>query len=262
MAQDSVAYGKTLNWSAVSLDYHRHRNGYPDSFFPLLAALGIGKAGQRILDLGTGTGNLSIPMARAGALLTGLDPAPGQIQVARDRARQEGLSMTLLEGQAEASGLPTASFEAVTASMCWGYFDTDRVVPEVLRLLAPGGLLALTSIVWQGGDDVAGRSNALIARYNPQFDRRQGQQAREEDTAPLWSQGRFALKTFHRYQEAVPFTHEQWRGRIRASKWIGAALAPPEVAAFDEEHRLLLENEPGTLQVQHRIRIQIFEALK
>jgi SAM-dependent methyltransferase len=263
MPQTSVDYGKTLNWSAVSDDYLRHRNGYPPSFFPLLHALGVGGVGQRILDLGTGTGALSIPFARQGAKVTGLDPAPGQLAAAADRALKEGLTLGLVEAPAEHSGLPDASFDVVTASMCWGYFDTDKVVPEVLRLLAPGGLLAITSILWQAvGDDVASRSNALVARYNPAFELRQGRQEAEEDPSPAWARGRFALKTYHRYHEPVRFSHEQWRGRIRASKWIGAALPAPQVEVFDQEHHRLLEAEPEVLEIQHRIRLQIFEPLR
>lgn len=261
MPQTNLDYGKTLDWSAVSADYARHRNGYPASTFAHLKGFGIGLAGQVILDLGTGTGALAIPFARQGALVTGLDPAAGQLEAARARAIAEGLSLRLLQAPAEASGLPSAAFDALTASMCWGYFDPDKVVPEALRLLKPGGLLLISSIIWQAGkDDVAARSNALIARYNPRFDLRQGQQQAEEDPLPAWARGRFALKSYHRYHEAVAFSHEQWRGRIRASKWIGAALSPEQAAAFDREHQALLAPEPATLWIDHRIRLQVFEA--
>jgi len=262
MTLQSVEYGKTLNWSAVSGDYARHRNGYPESFFSLLKSLGVGLPGQRILDLGTGTGALSIPFARQGAMVTGIDVAPGQIAAARDRAEKEGLKIHFIEASAERTGLPSASFDAVTASMCWGYFDPGKAIPETLRVLATGGVLAVTSILWRSrGADVASRSNALIRRYNPLYGQRQGSPD-EEDPSPEWSRRHFRLRTLHHYDETVRFSREQWLGRIRASKWIGAALTPEKVEAFDQEHRHLLRKEPEVLDIDHRIRLQIFTPLR
>jgi ubiquinone/menaquinone biosynthesis C-methylase UbiE len=257
-----VEYGKTLDWSAVSQDYLRYRSGYPESFFSILQSLGVGLVTQRILDLGTGTGNLAIPFARQGARVTGLDSAPGQLQAARERASREGLDLDLIQAPAERSGLPDGSVDAVTASMSWGYFDTAKVVPEVRRLLVPEGLLAITSIIWRSsGDDIAARTNALIKRYNPLYGKRQGGGGADEETAPAWARGRFRLASFHRYHEAIGFTREHWLGRIRASKWIGAALPARKAEAFDEEHHHLLKKGPDAFDVDHLIRLRVFEPL-
>jgi hypothetical protein len=51
--------GKEVDWGKTSNDYILYRPGYPDSFYDKLAALGVGLKGQRILDLGTGTGVLA-----------------------------------------------------------------------------------------------------------------------------------------------------------------------------------------------------------
>jgi hypothetical protein len=59
----------------------------------------------------------------------------------------------------------------------------------------------------------------------------------------------------------LPFTRESWRGRMRATKWIGAALTAGQTAAFDREHKELLERiAPAQFSIRHRIRIQIFES--
>jgi ubiquinone/menaquinone biosynthesis C-methylase UbiE len=262
MPQTSVEYGKTLDWSAVSRDYLRYRNGYPESFFSILQSLGVGLVSQRILDLGTGTGNLAIPFARQGAKVIGLDPAPGQLEAARERADREGLYLDLIQAPAERSGLPGQSVDAVTASMCWGYFDTAKVVQEVRRLLVPEGLLAITSIIWRSsGNDIAARTNALIKRYNLLYGKSQGDRGGDEETDPAWARGRFRLASFHRYHEAVSFTREQWLGRIRASKWIGAALPAHKADAFDEEHRQLLKRGPEVFDIDHLIRLRVFEPL-
>ncbi|HLX95897.1 MAG TPA: class I SAM-dependent methyltransferase, partial [Verrucomicrobiae bacterium] len=77
---------------------------------------------------------------------------------------------------------------------------------------------------------------------------------------PAWSLARFRLKTYHDFTVNVPFTRESWRGRIRACKWIGAALSPEQTEAFDREHQILLEGiAPVQFDIRHRIRIQIFQ---
>jgi len=55
---------RAFDWGKTSQDYAAYRAGYPESFYELLAALGVGKPGQRILDLGTGTGVLARAFAK------------------------------------------------------------------------------------------------------------------------------------------------------------------------------------------------------
>jgi len=65
----------------------------------LVAGLGL-KAGDKVLDVACGTGNLAIPAARTGADVTGLDIAPNLLEQARQRAASEGLKIEFVEGDA------------------------------------------------------------------------------------------------------------------------------------------------------------------
>ena len=85
--------GRAIDWSRTSTDYASHRPGPPARLYDLLAALGVGGTGQRLLDLGTGTGLVGRELARRGAVVSGIDVAAGQIAVARESARAEGLSL-------------------------------------------------------------------------------------------------------------------------------------------------------------------------
>src|SRR5215472_10772419 len=60
------------------------------------------KSGMKVLDIGCGTGSQSIPAARAGAIVTGVDIAPNLLVQAEERAREEGLNIRFVEGDAEA----------------------------------------------------------------------------------------------------------------------------------------------------------------
>ena len=251
-----------LLWDAASSDYLEHRPGYPEAFFRLLGELGVGLQGQDILDLGAGTGALSIPLALRGANLTGVDVSAGQIGAAVEAAKRNGVSARFFVAPAEETGLPSGAFDVVTASMAWGYFDLARMLVEIPRLLRPSGRLLLSSLVWvRHKDPVASHSEKLILRYNAgaasSFNRS------EADPVPEWAKERFRLKAFVSLSASLSFTRESWAGRIRASRFILAALPREQAEAFDREHlQLLAEVAPERFQIPHDIRIQILEPIR
>lgn len=103
-------------------------------------------AGSRVLDVATGTGNLAIPLARSGAIVTGLDIAPNLLVQARERAAAEGLTAQFDEGDAEQMPYADASFDAVV-TMFGAMFAPrpEMVASELARVLRPGGLLAMAN---------------------------------------------------------------------------------------------------------------------
>lgn len=252
---------KPLNWSVTSHDYSTHRPGYPDNFFHLLQHLGIGLHRHHILDIGSGTGALAIPFAQQGAYVTAADRSPGQIDAASEKAARDCLDIRFIVSDAEDVQVEAGYFHAVTASMCWGYFDKKRIVDLVKRVLREDGLLMISSIIWLSDyNEITRQTEALIGRYNEDFGTRGT--ARDDAVIPEWSAGEFRLKTYHQYVANIPFTRESWRGRLRASKWIGAALQHEKVEAFDRELATILEKiAPETFEIPHTIRIQIFQRL-
>jgi 2-polyprenyl-3-methyl-5-hydroxy-6-metoxy-1,4-benzoquinol methylase len=247
-----------LRWDLTSRDYLQHRPAYPAQFFVILKHLGIGLAGQDILDLGSGTGALAIPFAKQGARVTAVDQSDGQIQAAKQSAARQETSVTFKIAPAEATGLPDHSFDVITASMCWGYFDMNKMEVEAPRLLRPEGLLLISRLIWLADNFIASQTDQLVAKHNPKSGWREREQ--EAEIVPAWSRSRFRLKTYHTFRVNVPFTRESWQGRLRASKWIGAALSPEQTATFDREHQELLERiAPTEFNIPHTIRIQIFE---
>jgi 2-polyprenyl-3-methyl-5-hydroxy-6-metoxy-1,4-benzoquinol methylase len=103
-------------------------------------------SGARVLDVACGTGNLAIPIARQGAIVTGVDIAPNLLAQARERAAAEGLAVTFDEGDAEQLPYATASFDVVV-TMFGAMFAPrpDLVAFELARVLKPGGLLAMAN---------------------------------------------------------------------------------------------------------------------
>jgi ubiquinone/menaquinone biosynthesis C-methylase UbiE len=103
-------------------------------------------AGSKVLDVATGTGNVAIPLARAGCVVTGVDIAPNLLVQGSERAAAEGLSVAFDEGDAEALPYPDASFDAVV-TMFGAMFAPrpELVAAEFARVLKPGGLLAMAN---------------------------------------------------------------------------------------------------------------------
>ena len=104
------------------------------------------RAGWRVLDVATGSGNAAIAAARLGCEVVGIDYVPALVERGRVRAIAEGLAVQLLEGDAESLPFPDASFDAVT-SVFGAMFAPDhrRAARELVRVTRPGGTIALAS---------------------------------------------------------------------------------------------------------------------
>ena len=254
--------GRQIDWGKTSADYAVYRPGYPASFFQRLAAIAVGLPGQRILDLGTGTGVLARVFAAQGCQVTGTDIAANQIAEAQRLAAEQGVPAKFCVAPAENTGFPGGAFDVITASQSWLYFDKNRAIPEVLRLLAPGGCLMTCHFCWlPRRDEVARRTEELVLKFNPKWSA--GNWSGDIPPQPEWSREKFRVKTMFYYDEAIPFTRETWRGRIRACRGVGATLPAKEVERFDREHARLLEQTVSeTFTVLHRIDCHIFEPVK
>jgi len=104
-------------------------------------------AGLGILDIGCGAGLLAEPLARLGANVTGLDPAPGNIEVARRHAAETGVSVAYRASTLEQLARERASFDVVLAMEVIEHVrDMPRFVRTACALVQPGGLFAASTL--------------------------------------------------------------------------------------------------------------------
>ncbi|HHI81401.1 MAG TPA: class I SAM-dependent methyltransferase [Planctomycetes bacterium] len=250
-----VQFGKT------SEDYGKHRRGFPPSFFAFLEKEGWEFSSMQVLDLGTGTGTLALELAQRGAQVTGIDLAEEQLRVARTRAKELGLSLGFQGARAEALPFSEACFDAVFAGQCWHWFDGPRAAEECHRVLKPGGRLVLAHFDWLPlSGRVAAMTEALILEHNPFWTLGGGNGLHPEHIPGLQKAGFHVLPARH-WDEEVLYSHEDWRGRIRASAGVGASLPPERVEAFDREHRRLLADRfpEDPLRIPHRVFVLVCE---
>jgi ubiquinone/menaquinone biosynthesis C-methylase UbiE len=106
------------------------------------------RPGQRVLDLGCGTGTLTVMVKQAhpNSEVMGLDGDPQILEIARHKAAQAGASITFDEGMAYQLPYPNASFDRVLSSMVFHHLATQdkaKSLAEIYRVLKPDGELHL-----------------------------------------------------------------------------------------------------------------------
>ena len=244
-----------VDFGRTAADYVEHRPGLPaEDCARLLERLELSKRG-RVLDVGTGTGQLARGLARLGAVAVGLDPSAPLLEEGRDLDARAGVSVARVRGRAERLPFVAGAFDAVTYAQCWHWLDGARAAAEAWRVLAPGGRIATVHFDWLPlPGNVVAATEALILAHNPRWALGGGDGRYPARAAQIAAAGFEAPDLTERVVD-MPFTHAAWRGRIRASAGVAASLAPDAVQRFDAELAALLAarfpSEP--LGVPHRV---------
>ncbi|MBG0831036.1 class I SAM-dependent methyltransferase [Planomonospora sp. ID67723] len=137
---------RASSFGAQAAAYARERPGYPGAAVRWALGPVRGRAPLRVLDLGAGTGKLTGSLLRHGAEVVAVEPDPAML----DRLRSGLPEVRALPGTAEEIPLPDGCADAVLVGQALHWFDLDRAVPEIIRVLAPGGVLAG---LWNLDDD-------------------------------------------------------------------------------------------------------------
>ena len=243
--------GKAFDWGKTSKEYARYRDIYPDEFYKKIADRGLCIDGQQVLDLGTGTGVLPRNMYKYGANWIGTDISPEQIEQARMLADAANMNIGFRAVSTEDIDLPDETFDVITACQCFWYFDHEKVMPKLAKLLKQNGRLLILYMAWLPFEDkIAGASEELVLKYSPKWS------GAGETRHPIWipdvAYEYFEMEEHEEYDLKVSFTKESWHGRMKASRGVGASLSDEELDKWDREHRKLLNRiAPDQFEVLH-----------
>lgn len=239
-------------------DYVRHRLSFPPSLLARLEALGVGLPGQRVVDIGTGTGALARALAARGSAVVGVDPSAAMIEQALG-VTPAALDVRYVEASAEDTGLVPSSADAMTALQCWHWLDRPRALAEARRLLVDGGPLAILHFDWLA------RPGNVVERTLQLLRERAGEALHADrlprdglylDWLPEVEAVGFGAVELFSYDVDVAYSKEAWRGRVRASSNVTPSLSPDEVSRFDTDLAALLDElsaGEGELRVPHRV---------
>lgn len=143
-------------------------NAFPEAEVRALGPL----RGKDVLEVGCGAAQFGIALARKGARITGIDVSREQLAAARRNVAAAGVAYRLERGNAEdLSRFRPRSFDLVVSDFAAGFLDLDRLLPQVRRVLRPGGrvVLSWTSPILDCLTDAG--EPPLLTFVRPYFDR-------------------------------------------------------------------------------------------
>jgi ubiquinone/menaquinone biosynthesis C-methylase UbiE len=231
-------------------DYEAARPSYPrDAVAWLVERLGI-RAGSRVCDLAAGTGKLTRLLEPTGAELVAVEPVTGM----RATFRELLPDVPVVAGTAEALPLRGDSLDALVAAQAWHWFDHDRAIAEVRRVLHEGGALGL---VWNARDrtepwvDAVWRIMDRVEKHAPWRDHEN------------WRDSAFRAMPGFGALERAEFRHRQSstaEGVVRRISSVShvAVLPQDERAAVLDEVRAVLATHPdvagrGVVEIPYRV---------
>ena len=184
--RDHKVRGPYTAFADVAAAYERARPGYPQGAVQWM----VGDELVDVVDLGAGTGKLTRALVALGHRVVAVEPLDemrAELETAVPGARA-------VEGRAEAMPLPDGAADVIASAQAFHWFDHDDALPEIARVLRPGGRLAL---VWNSRDDRdpwMARLSAIIGNESIQ----------ESDVVPILDES-----GLFRWVETKRFTFEQ-----------------------------------------------------
>jgi SAM-dependent methyltransferase len=215
--------------------YRRGRPSYPDDAVAYLVdVLGV-RPDRDVLELGAGTGKLTELLVHSGARIAALEPVPEMRQVLALACP----TATVLDGTAEAIPLPDGSMDAVVAAQAFHWFDGERALPEIHRVLREHGVLGMMWNVRDEASDWAERITAVVDRLagdGPRY--RDGHWRRAFERTELFGpvHHRVAYHVHH-------VTREAFLDRVLSISYVASA-PPAERERVIAEITELLETDP------------------
>ncbi len=138
-------HDRSLSFGSAAAAYERGRPSYPPEAIDWL----LPRTAQKVLDLGAGTGKLTTRLVERGLDVVAVDPIPDMLELLRASLPET----RALLGTAEEIPLEDNSVDAVLVAQAWHWVDPEGAIPEVARVLRPGGRLGL---VWNTRDERLG----------------------------------------------------------------------------------------------------------
>ncbi|MDG4810184.1 class I SAM-dependent methyltransferase [Micromonospora sp. WMMD1120] len=198
--------------------YDRCRPSYPPPLFTDLATLaGLGPH-ARVLEIGCGTGQATLPLARLGCAVVAMDLSPDMVAVARRNLAQFP-NVTVVTSAFE-DWRPTGEpFDAVLSATAFHWLDPDVRMIRAADLLRPGGALAIVST-----HHIAGGTDAFFAdaqrcyeRFDPSTPpgmRLTTDDETADETAEFERSARFGPVEFRRYEWQQTYTADEYRNLL------------------------------------------------
>jgi trans-aconitate methyltransferase len=182
MATDAERFRRDT-FDSVADAYDQARPSYPERLVDDLVALGNICEGSEVLEIGPGTGQLSVRLVERGARLVAVERGPNLAEVAR-RKLSRFADAQVVTADFDRWEAP-AAFDAVVAATSFHWLDPSTRVARCAAILRPGGSMAIVQTRWgvaQGHDPFFAASQTCYSKWDPNHDPT-FRQKRPEDVA-------------------------------------------------------------------------------
>lgn len=227
--------------------YERARPSYPAEAVDLITEVCGLAPGASVCDLAAGTGKLTRLLVPSGAAVVAVEP----VVAMRAQLTRAVPGVSVLDGTAEAIPLGDASVDAVTVAQAFHWFDTDRALPEIHRVLRPGGHLVL---VWNVRDEtvdwVRQFTEVVVARsggrpYTPYHQLGSGEAMTADHVEVVRASGLFGDVGDALFPNPQVVTLDDVVARAASTSFVSAMDPEPRQALLDEI-RELVATHPDT----------------
>lgn len=217
-----------IDFGQVAKSYAKAREDIPVSLMDSLYVRGIFFDGKKVADIGCGTGALTRKIAMRKADITGVDPSKELLQYAVALNRLKNYNIPYLQGTAENTGLDDSQFDMITVMRAWHWFDREKAIAEIKRIVKAKGTLIVIDSGFLAGTSVVERTFEVLSRYVNGGLKPAGTKAHAQQRIngfPIewfdeWQKNGFELRDFYKLNYSVTFTKETWVERVESISWL------------------------------------------
>jgi SAM-dependent methyltransferase len=245
-----------IDFSRVADDYGRYRPGYPDRLQKILTANGLIRSDFHILEVGCGTGQFTQLLIKSGASVTAVDESDRMLELAKLHLCNQLSRQEFICGDFTDDFITDRHYDTIFFAQSWHLLDPNVRALNAHQSLSRGGKICIvynSRLEEIGG--LVSATNAMIRRHNPIWEHGGEAGIYSEYLREIDCAGFEDLETLS-FDWSIPYDFDQWRGRILASKGVGASMSPAVLdcflADFDQEIAQFF-NLDVTVPVRHRI---------
>ncbi|MFJ3970993.1 class I SAM-dependent methyltransferase [Streptomyces parvus] len=201
--------------------YDRARPGYPAELYDDLADLAGAVPGSRVLEIGCGTGQATVPLAGRGCRITAVEAGPRMAAIAR-RNLAKSPAAEVVTAEFEGWPLPAELYDVVLAATAFHWIDPAVRVPRAAEALRPGGALAVVRIqhVMGGTEEFFVEVQRCYERFDPATPPglrppAAGEVDNSDHAEEVARSGRFGRTVFRRYERDLTYTTAEYLDVLR-----------------------------------------------
>ncbi|MFS0779817.1 class I SAM-dependent methyltransferase [Neobacillus sp. 3P2-tot-E-2] len=252
-----------IDFGQVAKSYAKAREDIPVSLMDSLYVRGIFLDGKKVADIGCGTGSLTRKIAMRKADVTGIDPSKELLQHAVELNKSKNYTIPYLHGTSENTGLDDSQFDIVTVMRAWHWFDREKAIAEMKRVLKAKGTLIVIDSGFLAGSSVVEKTFEVLTKYVSDGLKPAGAKAESSQRIngfPAewfheWQSNGFELRDFYKLNYNITFTKDTWVERVESISWLAGLVKDVRNKALKDLTESLSDQE--TFVIPHECNVCI-----